>query len=86
MEDLIFLIRKESGQVSRIITYLGWKDVRKKVKDSEAADEGLDLESMEEPSSTSTTAGESLAYVFPPTDHSLKLHSGHFDRETLKGK
>lgn len=35
--------------MNRLITYLGWKDVRKKVKDSEAADEGIDIESMEEP-------------------------------------
>lgn len=49
VEDVIFLMRKDPGKVNRIVTYLGWKDVMKKVKDSEAAEEGLDIETMEEP-------------------------------------
>ena len=41
MDDLIFLMRHDREKLLRIRTYLSWKDVRKKVKDSEA-DEELD--------------------------------------------
>ncbi|KAM0792473.1 hypothetical protein ACM66B_005147 [Microbotryomycetes sp. NB124-2] len=43
VEDLIFLIRHSKANVDRLRSYLSWKDVRKKVKDSEADDE-LDVE------------------------------------------
>lgn len=38
--DLIFLIRHDKAKVSRLRTFLSWKDVRKNVKDSE--DKGAD--------------------------------------------
>lgn len=41
VDDLIFLMRHDREKLLRIRTYLSWKDVRKKVKDSEA-DEELD--------------------------------------------
>lgn len=34
-DDLIFLIRRDVAKVSRLRTFLSWKDVRKNVKDSE---------------------------------------------------
>jgi transcription initiation protein SPT3 len=34
-DDLIFLIRHDAAKVSRLRTFLSWKDVRKNVKDSE---------------------------------------------------
>jgi transcription initiation protein SPT3 len=34
-DDLIFLIRHDKAKVSRLKTFLSWKDVRKNVKDSE---------------------------------------------------
>ncbi|KZF25165.1 transcription factor spt3 [Xylona heveae TC161] len=34
-EDLIFLIRHDKAKVSRLRTFLSWKDVRKNVKDSD---------------------------------------------------
>lgn len=34
-DDLIFLIRHDKAKVSRLKTFLAWKDVRKNVKDSE---------------------------------------------------
>lgn len=46
VEDLIFIIRHDRSKVNRLRTYLSWKDVRKKVKDSEADEE---LDNMEEP-------------------------------------
>lgn len=46
VEDLIFLLRHDREKLHRVRTYLSWKDVRKKVKDSEGADEELD--NMEE--------------------------------------
>ena len=33
--DLIFLIRHDKAKVSRLRTFLSWKDVRKNVKDSD---------------------------------------------------
>ncbi len=41
-DDLIFLIRHDSAKVSRLRTFLSWKDVRKNVKDSE--DKGGDAD------------------------------------------
>ncbi|KAJ5901814.1 SAGA complex subunit spt3 [Penicillium taxi] len=34
-DDLIFLIRRDKAKVSRLRTFLSWKDVRKNVKDSD---------------------------------------------------
>src|SRR5437016_14126926 len=34
-DDLIFLIRHDRAKVSRLRTFLSWKDVRKNVKDSD---------------------------------------------------
>src|SRR6202451_66955 len=34
-DDLIFLIRHDRAKVSRLKTFLSWKDVRKNVKDSD---------------------------------------------------
>ncbi|KAK5092281.1 hypothetical protein LTR16_007749, partial [Cryomyces antarcticus] len=44
-DDLIFLIRHDKAKVSRLRTFLSWKDVRKNVKDSEdkAGDGGADF-------------------------------------------
>lgn len=43
-EDFIFLIRDDSAKVSRLKTYLTWKDVRKNAKDQESGGlEGADL-------------------------------------------
>ncbi|PGH11015.1 hypothetical protein AJ80_07291 [Polytolypa hystricis UAMH7299] len=39
-DDLIFLIRHDKAKVSRLKTFLSWKDVRKNVKDSD--DKGAD--------------------------------------------
>lgn len=39
-DDLIFLIRHDKAKVSRLRTYLSWKDVRKNVKDSDPAGGG----------------------------------------------
>lgn len=53
--DLIFLIRHDKAKVSRLRTFLSWKDVRKNVKDSDdkggadagdAADFGEDVSSF----------------------------------------
>lgn len=73
---MIFLLRHDREKLNRIRTYLSWKDVRKKVKDSEGADEELD--NMEgEP------AGESLSLfcglnkadeVYITADRNLKAH------------
>lgn len=41
-EDLIFLIRHDRGKVNRLRTYLSWKDVRKKAKDSGGPADGAD--------------------------------------------
>lgn len=35
IEDLIFLIRHDKPKVSRLLTFLSWKDVRKTAKDSD---------------------------------------------------
>lgn len=56
--DLIFLIRHDKAKVSRLRTFLSWKDVRKNVKDSDdkggadagdAADFGDDVSSSAHP-------------------------------------
>ncbi|KAH8917003.1 TFIID-18kDa-domain-containing protein [Atractiella rhizophila] len=58
VEDLIFLIRNDKGKVNRLRTYLSWKDVRKKAKDSDNAEAANDLEETLEESIGAT--GDSL--------------------------
>ncbi|THD00513.1 hypothetical protein EYZ11_000077 [Aspergillus tanneri] len=41
-DDLIFLIRHDKAKVSRLKTFLSWKDVRKNVKDSDDKGGGAD--------------------------------------------
>lgn len=43
-EDLLFLIRYDRAKVNRLRTYLSWKDVRKKAKDSEPGAGGAEPE------------------------------------------
>ncbi|OBA19452.1 TFIID-18kDa-domain-containing protein [Metschnikowia bicuspidata var. bicuspidata NRRL YB-4993] len=40
-EDVIFLIRHDRAKVTRLITYLSWKDVRKNTKDEGGGTESL---------------------------------------------
>ncbi|KAM9907861.1 hypothetical protein OXX80_007755 [Metschnikowia pulcherrima] len=40
-EDVIFLIRNDRAKVTRLITYLSWKDVRKNTKDEGGGTESL---------------------------------------------
>ena len=61
VEDLIFMIRHDRPKVNRLRTYLSWKDVRKKVKESDHQDEAPEIETIEEPS----------------TGESYPFHSGH---------
>lgn len=42
-DDLIFLIRHDQAKVSRLRTFLSWKDVRKNVKDSDEKGGDADL-------------------------------------------
>jgi len=48
-DDLIFLIRHDQAKVSRLRTFLSWKDVRKNVKDSDDKGGDADLGTGEEP-------------------------------------
>jgi len=48
-DDLIFLIRHDIAKVSRLRTFLSWKDVRKNVKDSDDKGGDADLGTGEEP-------------------------------------
>lgn len=50
INDLIFQIRDDAPKVSRLRTFLSWKDVRKNVKDSEEkAGDGADIGGAEDP-------------------------------------
>lgn len=42
IEDLLFHLRNDKEKVNRLRIYLGWKDVRKKSKDSNEVDEAED--------------------------------------------
>ncbi|CAK7264949.1 Transcription initiation protein spt3 [Sporothrix epigloea] len=55
INDLIFQIRQDAPKVSRLRTFLSWKDVRKNVKDSE--DKGADVD---------IGGGEDVAGTPPP--------------------
>lgn len=48
-DDLIFLIRHDVAKVSRLRTFLSWKDVRKNVKDSDDKGGDADLGAGDEP-------------------------------------
>jgi len=48
-DDLIFLIRHDSAKVSRLRTFLSWKDVRKNVKDSDDKGGDADIGAGDEP-------------------------------------
>jgi transcription initiation protein SPT3 len=48
-DDLIFLIRHDVAKVSRLRTFLSWKDVRKNVKDSDDKGGEADIGTGEEP-------------------------------------
>lgn len=43
VDDLIFLIRHDRAKVSRLRTYLSWKDVRKNAKDTDGGADGTEL-------------------------------------------
>ncbi|KAB5535200.1 transcription initiation factor IID, 18kD subunit-domain-containing protein [Coniochaeta sp. 2T2.1] len=49
INDLIFQIRDDAPKVSRLRTFLSWKDVRKNVKDSEDKGGDADLGAGEDP-------------------------------------
>ncbi|KAI5463360.1 transcription initiation factor IID, 18kD subunit-domain-containing protein [Mariannaea sp. PMI_226] len=49
INDLIFLIRHDQAKVSRLRTFLSWKDVRKNVKDSDDKGADADLAGGEDP-------------------------------------
>ncbi|KAI9692779.1 MAG: Transcription initiation protein spt3 [Bogoriella megaspora] len=49
-DDLIFLIRHDKAKVSRLRTFLSWKDVRKNVKDSDDKGGGGDAADIDDPS------------------------------------
>ncbi|EHK99414.1 putative protein spt3 [Glarea lozoyensis 74030] len=48
-DDLIFLIRQDIAKVSRLRTFLSWKDVRKNVKDSDDKGGEVDVGTGDEP-------------------------------------
>jgi len=48
-DDLIFLIRHDEAKVSRLRTFLSWKDVRKNVKDSDDKGGDADVGTADEP-------------------------------------
>src|SRR5690242_19241457 len=48
-DDLIFLIRHDQAKVSRLRTFLSWKDVRKNVKDQDDKGAEADLGTGDEP-------------------------------------
>ena len=54
VEDVLFHMRHDKPRVQRLRTYLSWKDVRKKVRDSEQDDAGGEPD-LEEPSSGSSS-------------------------------
>ncbi|GAA6057687.1 hypothetical protein JCM3770_003843 [Rhodotorula araucariae] len=52
VEDLVFLVRHDRAKVNRLRSYLSWRDVRKKLKEPNEADDEID--GMEEPVSDKT--------------------------------
>lgn len=47
VEDLVFLVRHDRAKVNRLRSYLSWRDVRRKLKEPNEADDETD--GMEEP-------------------------------------
>jgi transcription initiation protein SPT3 len=56
-DDLIFLIRHDQAKVSRLRTFLSWKDVRKNVKDSDDKGGEADIGTGDEPVGAVAGAG-----------------------------
>ena len=59
-DDLIFLIRHDKAKVSRLRTFLSWKDVRKNVKDSDdkgAGGDAADFAAGDDPGGAGTLSG-----------------------------
>ncbi|KAL1985836.1 hypothetical protein VTN96DRAFT_7328 [Rasamsonia emersonii] len=58
-DDLIFLIRHDKAKVSRLRTFLSWKDVRKNVKDSDdkAGADAADFAAADDPLAGAGVAG-----------------------------
>ncbi|CRG89217.1 Protein SPT3 [Talaromyces islandicus] len=58
-DDLIFLIRHDKAKVSRLRTFLSWKDVRKNVKDSDdkAGADAADFAAGDDPLAGAGVAG-----------------------------
>ncbi|KEI37571.1 uncharacterized protein L969DRAFT_89521 [Mixia osmundae IAM 14324] len=54
-EDLIFLTRHDRSKVNRLRTYLSWKEVRKRAKDTDAVDAG-EVDVMDEQITTDKSA------------------------------
>ncbi|GAA5835491.1 hypothetical protein JCM9279_004557 [Rhodotorula babjevae] len=52
VEDLVFLVRHDRAKVNRLRSYLSWRDVRRKLKEPNEADDEID--GMEEPVSDKT--------------------------------
>jgi len=57
INDLIFQIRHDAPKVSRLRTFLSWKDVRKNVKDSDDKAGDADLAAAEDPAGGVVAAG-----------------------------
>ncbi|KKY27872.1 putative saga-like transcriptional regulatory complex subunit spt3 [Diplodia seriata] len=77
-DDLIFLVRDDAEKVSRLLHYLGWKELRKSAKDRDDDDDAIDAVdddadadvAPEETSSSSRTktkgaASKAAAVVLP---------------------
>ncbi|BCR86560.1 transcriptional regulator SPT3 [Aspergillus chevalieri] len=58
-DDLIFLIRHDKAKVSRLRTFLSWKDVRKNVKDSDdkGGADAADFAGADDPLAAGAVAG-----------------------------
>lgn len=58
-DDLIFLIRHDKAKVSRLRTFLSWKDVRKNVKDSDdkGGGDAADFAGADDPLAAGAVAG-----------------------------
>ncbi|KAH8821815.1 transcription initiation factor IID, 18kD subunit-domain-containing protein [Xylogone sp. PMI_703] len=59
-DDLIFQIRHDTARVSRLRTFLGWKSIRKTVKDSDDKIDGADLAAVDNDALNAATATESI--------------------------
>ncbi|RPB24085.1 TFIID-18kDa-domain-containing protein [Terfezia boudieri ATCC MYA-4762] len=56
-DDLIFLIRHDRAKVSRLRTYLSWKDVRKTAKENDKEGGGDPTDLLDDPTTTAAAAG-----------------------------